>query len=87
MAKTIRPAAATDAGVIYELMCQLEDARFDRAAYNVRYIWQLRNGAFHGLVLTEDAVVCGFINVREGARRFYEARGMCKTHVKLTMPV
>lgn len=26
-------------------------------------------------------------NVREGARRFYEARGMCKTHVKLTMPV
>lgn len=87
MARTIRPAAATDAGVIYELMCQLEDTRFDRAAYNVRYIWQLRNGAFHGLVLTEDAVVCGFINVREDARRFYEARGMCKTHVKLTMPV
>jgi PhnO protein len=143
MAKTIRPAAATDAGVIYELMCQLEDTRFDRAAYNVRYIWQLRNGAFHGLVLTGDAVVCGLINVRverqlhhehpvaeicelvadaahrgsgcgtylfdaaldvarnlncevievdsnnvrEGAHRFYEARGMCKTHVKLTMPV
>lgn len=39
MARTIRPAAATDAGVIYELMCQLEDTRFDRAAYNVRYIW------------------------------------------------
>lgn len=27
MARTIRPAAATDAGVIYELMCQLEDTR------------------------------------------------------------
>ena len=137
----IRPAAARDGAAIYELLCQLEDARFDREAFDARFAWQLESAAFCGFVLVDDGEIAGFINVRierqlhherpvaeicelvvdagsrgsgrgmrlfeeavayaracgcEGievtsndrrarAHRFYEARGMKRTHVKLTM--
>ena len=118
----IRPAVARDGAAIYELLCQLEDARFDHEAFDARFAWQLESAAFCGFVLVDDGEIAGFINVRveqqlhherpvaevceavayaracgcEGievasndrrarAHRFYEARGMERTHVKLTM--
>lgn len=137
----IRPAVARDGAAIYELLCQLEDARFDYEAFDARFAWQLESAAFCGFVLVDDGEIAGFINVRverqlhherpvaeicelvvdagsrgsgrgmrlfeeavayaracgcEGievtsndrrarAHRFYEARGMERTHVKLTM--
>lgn len=137
----IRPAAACDAASVYKLLCQLEDTRFDRAAFDARFAWQLESPAFCGYVLVDEDKVVGFINVRverqlhherpvaeicelvvdagsrgsgrgmqlfeeavaharacgcEGievtssdrrvrAHRFYEARGMERTHVKLAM--
>ena len=137
----IRPAAACDATAVYELLCQLEDTCFDRAAFDARFAWQLESPAFCGFVLVDEGEIAGFINVRverqlhherpvaeicelvvdagsrgfgrgmqlfeeavvyaracgcEGievtsndrcarAHRFYEARGMERTHVKLTM--
>ena len=137
----IRPAVACDAAAVYKLLCQLEETRFDRTAFDARFAWQLESPAFRGFVLVDEGEVAGFINVRverqlhherpvaeicelvvdagsrgsgrggqlfeeavayaqtcgcEGievisndrrtrAHRFYEARGMERTHVKLTM--
>ena len=137
----IRPAVVCDAGAVYELLRQLEDTYFERAAFDARFAWQLENPAFCGCVLVDEGGVVGFINVRverqlhherpvaeicelvvdagsrgsgQGmqlfeeavayartcgcevievtsnsrrvrAHRFYEARGMERTHVKLTL--
>lgn len=137
----IRPAVTRDGVAIYKLLCQLEDACFDREAFDARFAWQLESAAFCGFVLVDDGEIAGFINVRverqlhhehpvaeicelvidagrrgvgrgkrlfeeavayaracgcEGievtsndrrarAHRFYEAQGMERTHVKLTM--
>lgn len=60
---TVRTATVVDADAVYELMCQLEDARFDRLTFCKRFAWQLARQPFFAFVLEEDDVV-GFVNVR-----------------------
>lgn len=60
----IRPAAACDATAVYELLCQLEDTCFDRAAFDARFAWQLESPAFCGFVPVDEGEIAGFINVR-----------------------
>ena len=60
---TVRMATVADTDAVYELMCQLEDTRFDRLTFCKRFAWQLARQPFFAFVLEEDDVV-GFVNVR-----------------------
>lgn len=50
---TVRTATVADSDAVYELMCQLEDTRFDRLTFCRRFGWQLARQPFFAFVLEE----------------------------------
>jgi len=58
----IRKAMATDADVVYQFVCELEDMVFDRVLFNKYYEENISNNNYYYLIATDNEIPVGYLS-------------------------